>query len=384
MGIPRGTLKVKTLNERAEFALQQEVIEWVLRENLIGSNVGRWDYINSREDMFHHDPSMVFPNPASVTMTEPSMSYYTRRNALIALLAGAMPIGGMAAQMQNPRSPELDSKALRDIWFDKLRERLTGLFQINGTLHDTYRQSWVARSPRLRRGGREPLSPTQGLSERRETSRTREALESGPAQEWQDPPLGSSSDPLWRSSGRRARTLAARPQGPTTEDGSYAMAGDQVHAAAAGQQRRRHLRPRTGLRFMNDRDLRDLYGTFLPGRVPWRRAARRRQVRSGRPRDAEALREVARRAARHGLALFAKLGVDYDKTDAELVLTILKRQVVKTTPDGSSCRSRVGSSPARAAPRIIEHPGRATHPRRHLRRSREHRFPHSLRAYDFV
>src|SRR4029434_4810933 len=95
-------------------------------------------------DMFHHDSSMVFPNPSSVTMTESSMSYYTMRNALLALLAGGMPIGGMAAQMQNPRAPENDVKALRDIWFDKLRERLTGLFRINGTLHDTYRQSWVA------------------------------------------------------------------------------------------------------------------------------------------------------------------------------------------------------------------------------------------------
>ena len=104
-GLPRGTIKIKMLNERAEFALQQEAIEWVLRENLVGPNVGRWDYINSREDMFHHDPSMVFPNPSAVTMTEPSMSYYTRRNALLALLAGAMPIGGMAAQMQNPRAP---------------------------------------------------------------------------------------------------------------------------------------------------------------------------------------------------------------------------------------------------------------------------------------
>ena len=144
VGIPRGSIKIKMLNERAEFALQQEAIEWVLRENLIGPNVGRWDYINSREDMFHHDPAMVFPNPPSVTMTEPSMSYYTRRNALLALLAGAMPIGGMAAQMQNPRAPEHDNKALRDIWFDKLRERLTGLFLINGKMYDTYRQSWVA------------------------------------------------------------------------------------------------------------------------------------------------------------------------------------------------------------------------------------------------
>ena len=89
MGVPRGTLKIKMLNERAEFALQQEVDQWVLRENLIGPNVGRWDYINSREDMFRHDPAMVIPESRTpVTMTEPSMSYYTRRNALLALLAG--------------------------------------------------------------------------------------------------------------------------------------------------------------------------------------------------------------------------------------------------------------------------------------------------------
>src|SRR4029079_9253037 len=32
--------------------------------------------------------------------------------------------------------------------------------------------------------------------------------------------------------------------------------------------------------------------------------------------------------------LFAKLGTVYEKTNAELVLTILKRQVVETRPDG--------------------------------------------------
>src|SRR5438045_5088818 len=32
--------------------------------------------------------------------------------------------------------------------------------------------------------------------------------------------------------------------------------------------------------------------------------------------------------------LFAKLGTEYARTNAELVLTILKRQVVETRPDG--------------------------------------------------
>src|SRR5439155_10066103 len=94
----------------------------------------------------------------TVTMTEPSLTYYTMRNALLALLAGGMPIGGMAAQMQNPGAPENDAKALRDIWFDKLRERLTGLFTINGKAYDTYRQSWVATvAPAYGEAGREPL-----------------------------------------------------------------------------------------------------------------------------------------------------------------------------------------------------------------------------------
>src|SRR6185295_17148825 len=65
-----------------------------------------------------------------------------------------------AAQMQNPRAPENDGKALRDIWFDKLRERLTGLFVIGGKLHDTYRQSWVATVSReYVAAGKESLVP---------------------------------------------------------------------------------------------------------------------------------------------------------------------------------------------------------------------------------
>jgi malate synthase len=61
LGLKRGSLKIKMLNERAEYALQQEAIMWVLRENLIGPNVGQ-GYLNSREEMFRHDPNMVIPD----------------------------------------------------------------------------------------------------------------------------------------------------------------------------------------------------------------------------------------------------------------------------------------------------------------------------------
>lgn len=341
MGIPRGTLKVKTLNERAEFALQQEVIEWVLRENLIGPNVGRWDYINSREDMFHHDPSMVFPNPASVTMTEPSMSYYTRRNALIALLAGAMPIGGMAAQMQNPRAPELDSKALRDIWFDKLRERLTGLFSINGTLHDTYRQSWVATvAPAYVAAGREPLVADYKDLQRivDETNADEKArLESlGLLKNGRITPLEIDEsdltvEKLWSP---QARTqLLARPQGPTTEDGMrYAMymATEFMYQQLHGNNAAAIDDPNTGLRFMNDLATYEIFWHFLYLTVfhGAELTADGKYSKKGEHVTPALFMKLLDERRETVKELFKKLGTKYEDTDAELVLQVLKRQVV--------------------------------------------------------
>ncbi len=341
MGIPRGTLKIKTLNERAEFALQQEVIQWVLRENLIGPNVGRWDYINSREDMFHHDPSMVFPNPSSVTMTEPSMSYYTRRNALLALLAGAMPIGGMAAQMQNPRAPENDSKALRDIWFDKLRERLTGLFSINGTLHDTYRQSWVATvAPAYVAAGREPLVADY-------TDLQRIVDETTPEERGRLELLGLTTNgkitPLQLAEGdvsvdklfsKEARTqLLARPNGPTTEDGMrYAMymATEFMYQQLHGNNAAAIDDPNTGLRFMNDLATYEIFWHFIYLTVLHgaELTADGKYSKAGERVTPELFMKLIDERRETVKELFKKLGTKYEDTDAELVLQILKRQVV--------------------------------------------------------
>ena len=91
MGIARGTLKIKMLNERAEYALQQEV-----------DHVGparEPDRAERRALGLHQQPRRHVPprsghgHPRSnaVTMTEPSMSYYTRRNALLALSPAPCP-----------------------------------------------------------------------------------------------------------------------------------------------------------------------------------------------------------------------------------------------------------------------------------------------------
>jgi malate synthase len=144
IGAKRGTLKIEMLHERALFTAQQELIMWVLRENLIGANVGRWDYINSLLEM-NKDSGETYMDPHRFGMTSFQLTTYTRRNALLTILAGGFPIGGMAALMKNSVATEAENnKAINDIWFDKLRERLTGFMVINGQAVDAYRQSWVA------------------------------------------------------------------------------------------------------------------------------------------------------------------------------------------------------------------------------------------------
>ena len=347
LALPRGSLKIKMLNERAEYALQQEAIMWVLRENLIGPNVGRWDYLNSREEMFRHDPAMVIPDPNTVTMTEPSLTYYTMRNALLALLAGGMPIGGMAAQMQNPGAPENDAKALRDIWFDKLRERLTGLFAINGAIHDTYRQSWVATiAPAYVEAGREPLvtdvEHLQGVVDKLRPDEKKRLEGLGLLKDGQVSPKALteadlSPDKLFSEEARTK--LLARPEGPTTEDGlRYAMymSTEFMYQQLLGNNAAAIYDPRTGLRFMNDLATYEIFWHFLYLTVfhGAELTADGKYSMKGDRVTPDLFLTLLNERRETVKELFGKLGTAYENTNAELVLSILSRQVVATNADG--------------------------------------------------
>ena len=106
LGLSQGAIKIEMLNERGRYTANQEAIMWVLRHWLIGPNVGRWDYINSRIEMVKDDPTSTFPDPHKVGMTDPTMTAYTRRNALLTLMVDGFPVGGMSAVMKNPRQPQ--------------------------------------------------------------------------------------------------------------------------------------------------------------------------------------------------------------------------------------------------------------------------------------
>jgi len=178
VGVPAGTFKVKMLYEEGNAGRQLPAILWVLRRRLLGTNVGRWDYLGSLIEMWRDDPKGVFPDPQAVGMATPSMVAYQRYNALLMLMSGmkdgalenAAPIGGMAAVMIYQQGDpygrsRYNPVALRAIVMDKTRERLLGLMfvpdaplaegsrptladvlagRVKGRLHDAYRQSWVA------------------------------------------------------------------------------------------------------------------------------------------------------------------------------------------------------------------------------------------------
>ncbi|MGO9515644.1 MAG: malate synthase [Candidatus Korobacteraceae bacterium] len=178
IGVRAGTFKIKILYEEGNGGRYLPAIAWVLRRRLLGTNVGRWDYLGSLMEMWKDDPNGVFPDPQTVGMAAPNMIAYQRYNALTMLMAGmkhgeltqGAPIGGMAAVMIYQSNDaygrsRYNPVAMRAIVVDKLRERLLGLMfvpdepisadrqitlddvlvgRLKGHLYDTYRQSWVA------------------------------------------------------------------------------------------------------------------------------------------------------------------------------------------------------------------------------------------------
>ena len=178
IGVPAGTFKIKVLYEEGNAGRFLIAIAWALRRRLLGTNVGRWDYLGSLIEMWKDDPKGIYPDPQTIGMASPNMIAYQRYNALVMLMTGmkggaltnAAPIGGMAAVMIYPPSDpygrsRYNPLALRAMTIDKLRERLLGLVfvpddslaagqrptldeilasRVKGRLHDAYRQSWVA------------------------------------------------------------------------------------------------------------------------------------------------------------------------------------------------------------------------------------------------
>ena len=146
---------------------------------------------------------------------------------------------------------------------------------------------------------------------------------------------GSGSDARQAVFGRGAQAkLLARPQGPTTEDGlRYAMymSTEFMYQQLLGNNAAAIYDPRTGLRFMNDLATYEIFWHFLYLTVfhGAELTADGKYSKKGDRVTPELFLKLLDERRETVKELFEKLGTVYEKTNAELVLSILKRQVVE-------------------------------------------------------
>jgi malate synthase len=101
-------------------------ILYELREHAAGLNAGRWDYLFSCIKTFRHDPSLVLPDRAQLTMTVRFMRAYTELLVRTCHRRGAHAIGGMAAFIPSRRDEAVNSAAIAKVRDDKERESRDG------------------------------------------------------------------------------------------------------------------------------------------------------------------------------------------------------------------------------------------------------------------
>jgi len=188
------------------------------------------------------------------------------------------------------------------------------------------------------------------------------------------------------------KKLLSRPQGPTTEDGlRYAMymATEFMYQQLLGNNAAAIYDPRTGLRFMNDLATYEIFWHFLYLTVfhGVELTADGKYAKKGDRVTPELFLKLLDERRDTVKELFKKLGTDYDKTNAELVLTILKRQVIETRPDGRKVpQPRWIKYGSRVLLSIIEEqePDRSAILDAIFSGSRADLSGKALRAYDFV
>lgn len=126
LNLPQGAMKVTVLIETLPAAFEMDEILHALRSRIVGLNCGRWDYIFSYIKTLRRHRDRVLPERGQVTMTQSFLKAYSELLIRTCHRRGAHAMGGMAAQIPNPRDPEANAAAIARVEADKLREASAG------------------------------------------------------------------------------------------------------------------------------------------------------------------------------------------------------------------------------------------------------------------
>lgn len=133
LGLDRGTIKVTVLIETIDAAFQMDEILFALKENVVGLNCGRWDYIFSTIKRLGRSPERLTPDRAEMTMDRAFLAAYATRLVATCHRRGAFAMGGMSAFIPVKDDEAANAAAFAKVRADKQREVAIG--------HDG---SWVA------------------------------------------------------------------------------------------------------------------------------------------------------------------------------------------------------------------------------------------------
>jgi malate synthase len=126
LGLRIGTARVTALIETLPAAFQMDEILYELRENSVGLNCGRWDYLFSFIKQYRDERHVVFPDRSALSMATPFLSAYSRLLIQTCHRRGAHAMGGMAAQIPIRDDPAANERAMALVQADKEREVRAG------------------------------------------------------------------------------------------------------------------------------------------------------------------------------------------------------------------------------------------------------------------
>ena len=124
--LEKGTIKVTVLIETILAAFEMDEILYELKDNIVGLNCGRWDYIFSFIKKFRNQSNFILPDRSLVSMRVHFMKSYSELLIKTCHKRRAHAIGGMAAQIPIKNDEEKNKKSLQKVYDDKLIEAYNG------------------------------------------------------------------------------------------------------------------------------------------------------------------------------------------------------------------------------------------------------------------
>jgi malate synthase len=164
LDLDRGTIKATVLIETIPAAFEMDEILHALKENIVGLNCGRWDYIFSTIKRLGRTPERLTPDRSAMTMDKAFLAAYSLKLIETCHRRGAFAMGGMAAQIPVKSDEAANETAFAKVRADKQREASNG--------HDG---TWVAH-PGMVAIAREAFDRPNQLDRKIESGVTREDM----------------------------------------------------------------------------------------------------------------------------------------------------------------------------------------------------------------